>query len=81
MLHIGCMNKFPIYRKLSGFDRFYKITDDRHFIEAYRVLGTMKYQHIEANQYPEILRIQDMIACQFNFEEMSIEEIRKNFPD
>lgn len=81
MLDTNCMIKFPVYRKLSGFDRFYKITDDRHFTEAFRVQGTLKYQHIEAVQFPEILRIKDMISCQFNYAEMSPEEILENFPD
>ncbi len=81
MLDTYHMNIFPVYRKLSGFDRFYKITDDRHFTEAFRVQGTLKYQHIEAVQFPEILRINDMIECQFNYVEMSQEEIQENFPD
>lgn len=75
------MNLFPIFRKLSGFDRFYKITDDRHFIEATRVKCKVKLQFIEATQYPEILRIKDMIECQFNYVEMSTEEIQQIFPD
>ena len=81
MLDTYRMITFPVYRKLSGFDRFYKITDDRHFTEAFRVQGTLKYQHIEAVQFPEVLRINDMIACQFNYVEMSPEEIQVNFPD
>jgi hypothetical protein len=74
------MSPFPVYRKLSGFDRFYKITDDRHFTEAFRVQGSLKYQEIEAVQFPEILRIKDMIECQFNYVEMSPEEILEHFP-
>jgi len=55
-------NDFPIYRKLANNKSFYKITSDKSF-EEIQVIGSKKifYQH-EANQYPEMLRIKDMIS-------------------
>lgn len=71
--------KFPQYRELKGFNRFYKIVDDRNFIEVY-FIGTKVMSHeIEAKQYPEILRIQDMLKCESPFVEITEEEFLKNY--
>lgn len=70
---------FPIYRKLQGFNRFYKIESSSQFIELSFIQNQAIYQTIQANQYPEKLRIQDMIACEFQFAEMSTEEIEMYF--
>ena len=70
---------FPIYRKLQGFNRFYKIESSSQFIELSFIQNQAIYQTIQANQYPEKLRIQDMIACEFQFTEMSTEEIEMYF--
>lgn len=53
---------FPQYRKLSNGKTFYKIIDDRTF-EEIQLMGSrsMKYTTV-ANQYPEMLRIKDMLA-------------------
>lgn len=52
---------FPQYRMLSNGKTFYKITDDRHF-EEIQLMGSKKIKHaITAEQYPEMLRIQDML--------------------
>lgn len=69
------VNSFPIYRKLDGFDRYYQITGERHFTEVYMQHGLRKKQFVCAEQYPEILRIQDMIQCNFQFVPMSLLEI------
>ena len=52
---------FPQYRKLSNGKTFYKIIDDKNF-EEIQVMGSrrMKYSTV-ANQYPEMLRIKDML--------------------
>ena len=52
---------FPQYRKLSNGKTFYKIINDRNF-EEIQIMGSkrMKYKTI-ANQYPEMLRIKDML--------------------
>ena len=52
---------FPQYRKLANGRTFYKIVDDRNF-EEIQLIGTKKmFYRITATQYPEILKIQDML--------------------
>jgi hypothetical protein len=54
---------FPQYRKLANEKSHYEIRDDRHFIEK-QLIGKQVFTiEIEAKQYPEILRIQDMLKC------------------
>lgn len=53
---------FPQYRMLSNGKSFYKITNDRHFEEV-KLVGTRIFkQEFTATQYPEILRIKDMLG-------------------
>jgi hypothetical protein len=58
---------FPQYRKLPNNKAFYRINSDRDFDEV-QVLGSkvLCYHH-DAKQYPEILRIMSMIACEEPF--------------
>lgn len=70
---------FPQYRKLDGFGRYYKILDERTFIEIAFVGGKPAEQRIEAKQYPEMVRIQDMLACEWSFSKMEAEEITAYF--
>lgn len=74
------MNKitdFPQYRKLSNNMRFYRIINDREFDEI-QIVGTIKERyHILASQYPEIIRIQDMLNCEEGFEEIDENEFLK----
>lgn len=70
---------YPVFRKLEGFGRYYKIESPDLFIEVSILHGKPNYQSIKAIQYPEKLRIQDMISCEFNFREMSAEEIEQYF--
>lgn len=72
---------FPQYRKLEGFGRFYKILHERAFEEVSLVNETVQRSLIEAKQYPEMLRIQDMLQENWNFRPMSLEEIHSYFPD
>ncbi|MCH2228838.1 MAG: hypothetical protein MK105_00740 [Crocinitomicaceae bacterium] len=52
---------FPQFRKLSNEKVFYKIINDRLFHEI-QVIGTFAQLYkVEAKQYPEILKIQDML--------------------
>jgi hypothetical protein len=56
-------NFFPQYRKLSNEKAFYKIVDERNF-EEIQLMGSKKtFYKTRAEQYPEILRIQDMLNC------------------
>ncbi len=52
---------FPQYRMLSNGKSFYKIVDYRHFEEIKLVGSRILRQEFTAHQYPEILRIQDML--------------------
>lgn len=54
-------NDFPYFRKLSNDKSFYKIVDDKNFEEV-QLIGSKKMhtKHV-AEQYPEMLRVQDMI--------------------
>lgn len=52
---------FPQYRMLSNGKTYYKITSERHFEEIQRS-GTKLFRYsTEAVQYPEILKIKDML--------------------
>jgi hypothetical protein len=47
---------------LSNEKSFYKIIDDRNF-EEIQIVGSKKYYFkFHATQYPEMLKIQDMLA-------------------
>lgn len=72
--------EFPVYRKLDGFSRFYKIENERLFHEVYPQAGGWVYNEIRATQFPEMVRIQDMMACAFSFTPMTAEEIAQYFP-
>ena len=54
---------FPIFRKYTGINVWYKILNDRHFIEIKQLGAKFIVHEVEALQYPEIIHIQDMIAC------------------
>lgn len=73
------MTTFPQYRKLEGFLRFYEIIDDRTFVEAVVLNGKISHNKVEAQQYPEILRIQDMLNREWNYRDMEQEEITRYF--
>lgn len=55
---------FPQYRKLSNDKTFYKIQSDRLFEEV-QLMGSKVFRYtVEAKQYPEILKIQDMLQLE-----------------
>lgn len=53
---------FPQYRKLSNDKVFYRINNDRQFDEIQIIGKSARFHRVEAKQYPEILRIQDLIS-------------------
>ena len=56
------MHQYPAYRKYTGIDVWFKITSDRHFIEL-KKMGQRWIKHeVVAEQYPEIVFIQDMLS-------------------
>ena len=65
---------FPIFRKLSNNQRFYKIESTTSFTEL-QVVGrkTLKVS-IQAQQFPEKLLIQDMISLNEPFLESNSDE-------
>ncbi|MES2555605.1 MAG: hypothetical protein V4604_05605 [Bacteroidota bacterium] len=70
---------FPQYRKLDGFKRYYEILDERTFVEVAVINDTITRQTVEAKQYPEMLRIKDMLAQEWNFTLMEAGEIELYF--
>jgi len=65
---------FPQYRKLSNDKTFYKILSDRLFEEV-QLMGTKVLRYsVEAKQYPEILKIQDMLQLEETYLTISEEE-------
>ena len=52
---------FPQYRKLSNDLVFYRIQNDREFDEIQLIGKKAVQHHVKALQYPEILRIKDML--------------------
>jgi len=54
---------YPVYRKYKGINVWFKVVDARNFIEI-KQLGTKFIRHeVSAVQYPEMLRIEDMVQC------------------
>lgn len=64
---------FPQYRKLSNEKVYYKIINDRLFEEVQLVGKSANLFTIEAKQYPEVLRIQDLLHLNMDGFEMSTE--------
>lgn len=65
---------FPQYRKLSNDKVFYRILNDKQFDEI-QLIGTVAKLHsIQAEQYPEMLRIMDLIACDSEWCQLSSKE-------
>jgi len=72
---------FPQYRRLEGFERFYEIIDERTFIEVVVLNGKVNRNRIEATQFPEMLRIQDMLNEEWSYRAMAPSEIDRYFSD
>jgi transglutaminase/protease-like cytokinesis protein 3 len=53
---------YPIYRKLINNKVFYKIIDSKNFEEIKCIGSKVKHSKTKAEQYPELLLIQDLIA-------------------
>ena len=58
---------FPQFRKLVNEKSYYKMVDARHFQEKQCIGKQVFVLEIHAEQYPEIIRIQDMLACADGF--------------
>lgn len=53
---------YPIYRKFTGINVWFKITSDTSFIEIKKMGSKTLVSKVEAVQFPEKLLIQDMIS-------------------
>ena len=70
---------FPQYRKLEGFQRYYEIRDDRTFVEVTVMNGKINSSEIVVTQFPEMLRIKDMLNQEWNYRLMEDAEIELYF--
>ena len=58
---------FPIYRKSKDLKNYYKILNEREFIQL-KIIGTkIRKYHYNVDKYPEIIMIKDMIDCENEF--------------
>lgn len=57
------MHQYPAYRKYKVIDVWFKIISDRHFVELKKIGEKWIKHEVKAEQYPEIILIQDMLAC------------------
>ena len=65
---------FPQYRKLSNDKTFYKIQSVRLFEEV-QLMGSKVFRYrVEAKQYPEMLKIQEMLKLEEPYLLLSAEE-------
>lgn len=65
---------FPQYRMLSGKKVYYKILSDKEFIELSWIGSKMIRFEVTAKQYPELLRIIDMLKCEEPYMALPIEK-------
>lgn len=68
------MDIFPIYRRLSNNKSFYKINSNLQFEEIQVIGSKQKYFIHEAIQYPEKLKIMDMIQLVDHYLESNSDE-------
>jgi len=59
---------YPQFRRLSNNKSFYKILSENSFEEIQLVGSSVNRMTINATKYPEMIRIQDMLACKPPFE-------------
>jgi len=65
---------FPQYRKLSNDRSFYRINSNDSFDEL-QIMGERVFLHrIQAEKYPEKLRIMEMLDCVVGYQNSTSEE-------
>ena len=57
------VQKYPIYRKYTGINTWFKISGGKDFIEIKGIGERFLVSQVTAKQFPEMLFIQDMINC------------------
>ena len=55
---------FPQYRKYKNIETYFKIISEKKFEELSLFRNKFVKHSIEAKQYPEMLRITDMLNCE-----------------
>lgn len=66
--------EFPQYRKYANIETYFKIISEKEF-EELAVMGKKYIDHwVRAEQYPEMLRIQDMLNNEGGLWEVLTEE-------
>lgn len=71
------MNKdtvFPQYRKLNNGKAYYKIVSENEFEELQIVGSKVIFHKFKVEQYPDLLRIKDMIDLNEGLFEMNTED-------
>lgn len=66
---------FPQYRKLNGRKVYYRIHSLKEFTELQFLGSSPQIFHVKAEQYPEMVRIQDMLTCELSYVQMEENEI------
>ena len=70
--------KFPVYRKYPNGLSFFKVMDDRHFMEVKLTGKFAAVHHFEAKILPDMNFIQDMLSLAGgHWEESSAEEFQQ----
>lgn len=71
---------FPTYRKFVGINVWFKIENDRKFVEIKQIGSKFITHTMIAEQYPEILLIADMLDCLDNrWEKIEESEFQRVF--
>ena len=60
--------EFPQFRKLENGRSLYKITAPDQFIELQQIGSNWFVYTFELQQFPDLLRLQDILSCQVPFE-------------
>ena len=69
---------FPQYRKYKNIETYFKIISEKEF-EELSLFGAKFVKHlIVAKQYPEMLRIREMLSCEAGIWEVVEEKEYKN---
>ncbi len=75
----GLDGDYPVYRKMQGGARFYRIESATSFSEI-QLIGSKRVLHtIQATAYPEMLRIQDMLRDTGTYAPLSEKDWAKEF--
>ena len=54
---------FPLYRRSKDFKNFYKILNEKEFVQLKIVGSKIRKFHYIVDKYPEIVMIKEMIDC------------------